>query len=194
MPRNVEEEEIIIIKNSNFKNMLTINSNQNLNQTAEDDLTDDYNATNTDIDTSNGDLAIDYTDSLCLDVTQLDYNGLEITLDYNVNIKDYNIEYYIFTNPYIIIQEPDIKLPMLHTLNFNNHCSNFEKTTIDLNSILADCNIETDFNKTTAFPSYSIEADNIKLINGNVLPLIEKSTTNISIKENTCQFSNFGGI
>lgn len=129
------KEEALYQRNSNFRNVLTLDDYLDLGQNS-DNIFKNYNYL------SANDLSVNYT------VSDLNYIDLEITLNSDeLYIKDYNLEYYIFTNPYIIIQEPNINLndmgrsPVNNTLIFNNHYSKFNpKLTIDHN-------IETDFNQ-----------------------------------------------
>ena len=138
--RGSNEEEIGDARNRNFKNVLTIKYNEESN---DDKFVKDFNAV---LNMNAGDLAINFTD--------FDYDGLELSLNCDeLNIKDYNLEYYIFTNPYIII----------NSINVEKHCFNSIKAkqtiapTINYNhSPFTDCithdNYDlSDYTLTTTF-------------------------------------------
>ena len=79
-------------------------------------------------------------DDLSVECDDLDYNALGITLNSDeIIINDYNMEYYIFTNPYIITQEPNMgELQVNNTFISNNHYSNFDAN-ITLNHEFINC-------------------------------------------------------
>ena len=76
---------------------------------------------------SHMDLNINLTDSFSSDLAQLESIGLDIESLYstNLDIKDYNLEYYMFSNPDIIIKADIFNLPKTSTPTFNtdlHHC------------------------------------------------------------------------
>ena len=182
--RDSNEGEIIGPRNRNFKNILSLNYNLELGQINDGNTLNEYN---NNMNTS--DLSINYTDS------DLNYNRLKIALDSaELNIKDYNLEYYIFTNPYIIINisvennpfNNDISSRCFNahqtiapTMNQNNSISNIEtifKQELIENHItgydydVGDCTLNTaNFCKT----AFQLELYDLRMIDDNVLRSIE---------------------
>ena len=89
-----------------------------------------------------GEFTIDFEDQFYGDFTRLDCNGLNIDGGYpQADIEDYNMEYYIFTNPDIIIEKANVNvLPTpAKTIYNTNHCLH------DLDAISTDF-YQPDFN------------------------------------------------
>lgn len=140
--RDCDEEEFINQKNRNLKNVLTIN--KELSQITDESSLKDCNS---DLDMVAGDLTVNYTDC------EFNPNGLEINLNSDkLDVKDYNLEYYIFTNPYIIAESINVE-----NVSFNNNIQNHRfnanqtiaPTTMNQNNSII--NIETIFNQESLF-------------------------------------------
>jgi hypothetical protein len=75
-----------------------------------------------------GEFALDLADLLYGDLSRFDCNELNIDDEYpQADIEDYNMEYYIFTNPDIIIEKANVNvLPKYQTktIPYTNHCLN----------------------------------------------------------------------
>ena len=126
------EGGIVNTRNRSFNNIPNFNYNQNANDGI--DLIDLTEYKLPSIINSDGDLTGEYPYSFYGDLTQGDYNVLNIDSLYSeLNIKDYNLEYYIFTNPDIIIKNANVpilniyKSPKTNTLTFNKNINYFLK-------------------------------------------------------------------
>lgn len=202
LPRTVEDEKIIILRNNNFKNLLTLNNNQYLNQTGFNDDLNDNNITRGDM--FNNDLNNDCHDLFYINVIEFNFNALKLTLNSSeLGIKDYNMEYYIFSNPYIIVRESNFNMPITNTLTFNNHCLsakislNSNNSIYDVNQKLSTCTVRDNYESinNTVFCENTAQlfclrgANHIKFINDNIFA----NTTYILSYNYVCHSFIFGG-
>lgn len=117
--RNLDEDEIE--SRCNLINLTAFNCTQNHSE-AEGEFTGFSAPSNMN---TNGDFAIDYSNSL-YDFAQFDCN-INDFYSQKLDIKDYNLEYYMFTNPDIIVTRENT-LAKTYTLT-SNHCPNFDAKT-----------------------------------------------------------------
>lgn len=96
-----------------------------------------------------GEFALDLADLLYGDLSRFDSNGLNIGEEYpQADIEDYNMEYYIFTNPDIIIGKANVyELPKTstETIYNTNHCLNdidANSTNLNLHNFNIELSIE----------------------------------------------------
>lgn len=141
-----KEEESNNSRNCNFKR--TISLNQELGQ-----VNVEYSFKNL-----SSDLGMN-AENLSVYSTNCDsnINGLEINLiSDKLNVEDYNLEYYIFTNPYIIVDNLSFKNTPINN-NIQNHSFNANQTTSpSINQNNSILNIETIFNKEFLIKNCSV--------------------------------------
>ncbi len=167
MPRNIDEEE------QNLRNSLTINCNQDLDETYKDALIDlrEYRITadfigetsDTDLEqydfTLNIEYSYDHMSSWCPDSLNSNTYGLEINNTYydDISILEDTIEDCILVNSSPVIEEPEVSVENMLNLTAltyntdiignspqNGHCN---KITITETLICNNCIFTNDFNQ-----------------------------------------------
>ena len=142
-----------------------------------------------------GEFGIDFADQLFDDFTRLDCSGLNIDVGYpQADIEDCNMEYYIFTNPDIIIEKANVNvLPKTtaKTICNTNHClHDLDANSTDINQL--DFNIELSTENCIAhdnyFPTETTFFDNHESSHKDNLPFF------MSGDDFGFPFNNFGGI
>ena len=142
-----------------------------------------------------GEFAIDFENQFYGDLTRFDCSALNIEGGYpQADIEDYNMEYYIFTNPDIIIEKANVNvLPktIAKTIFNTNHClHDLDANSNDFNQL--DFNIEL-------FAENCITHDNYFPIETTFFYNHESSHQDnlpffMSDDENGFPLNNFGGI
>ena len=134
--RNSNEEDINS-KNCIFKNILSFK--QDLEQI---NVESSFKNFGSDLDRGIDDFIVNCT------ACDFDYYGLEINLiSAKLNVEDYNLEYYIFTNPYIIGSNVNFKNTPVNN-NMQKHCFNANQTiTPNINQNNSILNIGSNFNQ-----------------------------------------------
>lgn len=140
-----------------------------------------------------GEFALDLADLLYGDLSRFDCNGLNIGDEYpQADIEDYNMEYYIFTNPDIIIGKANVyELPKASTKTIynTNHCL-IDLDAYPTNFNLHNFNIELSLKKC-------ITDDNYFPIETTLFMLTEAYQDNLPVtwqQMNLYFFNVLGGI
>lgn len=101
-----------------------------------------FNSSNSPLDMDLNDFIVNFTDC------DFDYTGLEINLiSAKLNVEDYNLEYYIFTNPYIIAENVNFNYTPISNIIQNHSFNANQTTTPNINQENSIFNIETNFNQ-----------------------------------------------
>ena len=186
--RDLDEDEI---ENRNLINVTAFNCTQN--QPGNEKEFAGFNA-HSDLDL-NGDFALICSNSF-YDSKQSDCS-INDFYSQKLNIKDYNLEYYIFTNPDIIIMKANVNLAENHTLT-SNHCPNFDVKTAFNPTIFFNNDLQVVF-YLKSLASNNIKEDNCipsdftvsyqndyLMLNGSVCKSDGQTPINLSADESAC--------
>ena len=166
------------LRNRNVKSLQNLNCSRNLIDDGNDlrDYGDIGGAMNCH-------LACNCTDSM--------HSGLSLALKISLNsneldIKDYNMEYYIFTNPYIIMKNIGVEYIPLNN-NIENHCFNSPKanktiaSTVNYNhSLFNDCITPDNHGPSDLTSIFSTDITGFGHVSG------ESAQTNLTLEGKRC--------